>query len=242
MTKKIHYPFIISLIAHLLLILNVAFVWTFKPAEVKPLMYLPAYLAKPVNSGPTEKAFVKQSPSPQSTPQQMSTPQTQQTQKEKNAPTSQSGIEKPASQKAIAISQPKAQPNQQKSVKQAKSESRPERQDTQDFSKQKSVSRPLLKLLHDATAERLVYPKIAADFNQSGTVAVGFTVHPNGQITGARVVKSSGFDMLDSAALEAINQISPVNGVDQYIQKDEFVTAYIVFKLMGGNGSFAFDM
>lgn len=239
MMKKLRYPFLFSILGHLLLALNMTVVLLFHPTEpVQRQMYLPAYFAKPVSTGLPQKAAAEQTPSMPSQPQQSTV--AQKSQAPKNIETSKLGIEKPATHATQNTLVPKAV-QQPKSSKLENSKAQPERMEVQNFSKQKSVNKPLLKLLHDATAERLVYPKIAADFNQSGGVEVGFMVYPNGQVSDVRVVQSSGYEMLDNAAVAAIRKISPVKDVNMYIQKEQYVTAFIMFKLIGNTGSWAFN-
>ena len=91
------------------------------------------------------------------------------------------------------------------------------------------IIKPLIKILARALSEHLVYPKIAQDFNLRGTVLVGFTLHPQGYVTETKIVKSSGAGVLDDAAREAVNGMSPVMGVGDIMQKPEFLVVGIIF-------------
>src|SRR3990167_8137821 len=64
------------------------------------------------------------------------------------------------------------------------------------------MTKPLIKIIGQALTARLVYPKIAIDFRLKGIAYVGFVIHPNGQVTDVQLVKSSGTQVLDMAALK----------------------------------------
>jgi TonB family protein len=91
------------------------------------------------------------------------------------------------------------------------------------------IIKPLIKILAKALSQHLIYPKIAEDFNLRGTVLVGFMLHPQGYVTESRVVKSSGAGVLDDAAREAVDGMSPVMGVGEFMQKPEFLVVGIIF-------------
>lgn len=54
------------------------------------------------------------------------------------------------------------------------------------------------------TQRYLTYPSVAAYFEQSGINAVEFYLHPNGDITDLKIIKSSGLKSFDSATLNTI--------------------------------------
>lgn len=88
---------------------------------------------------------------------------------------------------------------------------------------------PLLKILHQAIAAKQSYPEEAVSLNQTGTVKIKFLLFPNGQISHVSIIKSSGFANIDSAALTAVQAISPVHSTNLYLKKAEFFTIDIVF-------------
>jgi protein TonB len=53
------------------------------------------------------------------------------------------------------------------------------------------------------------YPDAARDRSLAGTVRVAFTVNASGHVTGARLTRSSGYAVLDRAALGMVNRASP---------------------------------
>lgn len=93
----------------------------------------------------------------------------------------------------------------------------------------KKVDKPLIKLLGQALAAHLRYPKMAVDFRLRGTTLIGFNLHPDGVLTDVRVVRSSGAEVLDQAALVAAEEMSPVKSVNQYVPQTRFLVAGIIF-------------
>ncbi len=88
---------------------------------------------------------------------------------------------------------------------------------------------PLIKILARAISRHLMYPRVAADFNLRGTVLVSFILHPEGYVTSAHVMKSSGAGVLDDAARDAVGAMSPVGDVHEYVAAPEFLVVGIIF-------------
>jgi|GEM_PF-5779354 len=56
----------------------------------------------------------------------------------------------------------------------------------------------------EALYKNLYFPTIAIRLKQTGITLVAFTILPNGQVAELTVVKSSGYDLLDSAAMKTV--------------------------------------
>lgn len=69
---------------------------------------------------------------------------------------------------------------------------------------QKDFIRNNLRNIGRITQQYLRYPRVAAYFEQSGVNAVEFYLHPNGDITDLKIIKSSGLNSFDAATLNAI--------------------------------------
>lgn len=67
----------------------------------------------------------------------------------------------------------------------------------------------LLVLLHNAIASKQIYPANAAMLGQHGNVALSFILQSSGVISTITIKKSSGFSLLDNAAVAAVQAISP---------------------------------
>jgi len=63
------------------------------------------------------------------------------------------------------------------------------------------------QILHNELARHFYYPKVAQRRNWQGKVLIVFTVTPGGNITQAHVDTSSGYEILDRAALDALSKI-----------------------------------
>lgn len=88
---------------------------------------------------------------------------------------------------------------------------------------------PLVRLLAGAISPHLFYPRTAAEFNLQGVVLVGFTLHPEGYITGVKIVKSSGTGVLDDAARSGVGAANSIGNVTQYVSQPEFLVVGIIF-------------
>lgn len=91
------------------------------------------------------------------------------------------------------------------------------------------IIKPLVKILARALSKHLVYPRVAADFNLRGVVLVGFVINPDGYVTEARVVQSSGAGVLDDAARDAVGSMSPVGDVREFVPAPQFLVVGIIF-------------
>lgn len=63
--------------------------------------------------------------------------------------------------------------------------------------------------IRQAVDEHKHYPRMARRLELEGRVVVAFTVEADGRLAGVRVVESSGSELLDEAALEAVRQAAP---------------------------------
>lgn len=79
----------------------------------------------------------------------------------------------------------------------------------------------LLKLLHEAIFQKQIYPQEAILMHESGRVELGLVVHPDGTIDHVSVLKSSGYPIIDQAAKEAIEAISPLTAIKSYLHDEK---------------------
>lgn len=71
----------------------------------------------------------------------------------------------------------------------------------------------LLIELHNAIEQNQIYPANARLLREHGTVTMGFKLFPSGQIVNIKVLKSSGYRLLDQAAVQAVTNSSPFKSV-----------------------------
>lgn len=88
-----------------------------------------------------------------------------------------------------------------------------------------------LQLLHHKIALQQNYPLSALENNQSGTVRIGFIIHPNGQMEKIVILNSSQIESIDQAAINAVKMISPIREAQHYLQKSQFLTVNVEFRI-----------
>jgi len=211
MTKSLTRFFCFAVLAHLLLLLSFSLQWLFHPElrfEKKSDRYLPAYLHTETNSEPRKSSNLPPKASTETTP---SEPQNH-------------------NRAAILL---KKQEMQQPVQTSPSFPSRSHRAATfiqaESLKSGKPLDEPLLKELSRATAAKLSYPSKAAAFHITGTVTIRFLLFPDGRVTEVTLAQSSGFRILDEAALNTIKAISPVRDANLYLVKPRYLLAGIIF-------------
>ena len=66
------------------------------------------------------------------------------------------------------------------------------------------------------------YPKRAKKRRQQGLVKVGFVIQGNGEITGVCVIESSGYKLLDQAAMTAVSAIDQFKPIPAQIYRENW--------------------
>lgn len=89
----------------------------------------------------------------------------------------------------------------------------------------------IINILHKAIAEKQIYPEAAIELHQSGTVKIGFTLTPTGQLKNIHIEQSSGHDVIDEAAMTAARSISDISEASKYLQRDSLFIVDVVFTL-----------
>lgn len=91
----------------------------------------------------------------------------------------------------------------------------------------------LVQLLHNAIQARQIYPASALAMRREGMVSVAFMLSAAGVVTDLHVVKPSGTPSLDSAALAAVRDAAPIQGVSSYLATPRTFQIDIGFELPG---------
>lgn len=196
---------LISALFHLMLLSGMTIIWISAPPLTKsPGMYVPAYTYQEPRRQtiPTTNQAVSQ---PKETP--------------KEAPKQDEG-------EAIRI--PNATNKQSVNEVQVKRDSK-KTEAIHLVGDKKIVPQPLIKLLGKALTAHLLYPKIASDFKVKGTAYVGFSIHPDGEVTDVAIVQSSQAGILDEQAVSAVRAISPVKGAGEFVDKKRYLVVGIIF-------------
>lgn len=97
------------------------------------------------------------------------------------------------------------------------------------------TARTISQRLNLALSEHFSYPRLAQRNGWQGMVKLGLRIEPNGQLSRIRVVSTSGFPILDQAALETLKRISTLQGVERWLGGTYFDTVLPVeYRLLGG--------
>lgn len=222
----------LSLLGHLLMLMGFTIVLVMAPHDMPSSdapQSVPSYLSPSPEQAPAEPARdQKADPKPEPQPEPKPEPEVKQTDK--------NGIEKPVTKKteevktASKISN-KFDPRTVSFSKDTVPEDMTNPRDNEPLRLvgENKIIKPLVKILARALSKHLVYPRVAADFNLRGVVLVGFVINPDGYVTEARVVQSSGAGVLDDAARDAVGSMSPVGDVREFVPAPQFLVVGIIF-------------
>lgn len=106
-----------------------------------------------------------------------------------------------------------------------------------DYDQKKQLSRPvknpdaLMQLVYQAISEHKRYPYMARRLGQQGKVTLNFVLHPDGLVTNVVVKESSRYSVLDRAAEEAVEAISPFAMAAQYLNYEKVFDIAVDFRL-----------
>ncbi len=195
----------VSLILHLLVFF--LFFMSFnhqKNLLEKPALYVPAYL------------YHRNSSKAASRPQFLS---------KRNLPISPTGIEKSIDNHEVPLNNTNSAKNMPSETKATLKEHDP----IHLLGDNKKTPKPLIKILGRALTASLIYPKSAVDFGIRGVAYVRFLLYPDGHITNVQLIQSSKTGVLDQAALDAVNAISPVKHVDPYLKEPKYIVFGFIF-------------
>jgi TonB family protein len=93
----------------------------------------------------------------------------------------------------------------------------------------------VMQRLKIAFSENFTYPKLAQRNGWQGMVKLGLRVEPNGQLSRIRVISTSGYPVLDQAALDTLNRIVTLQGANAWLIGEPVDTVLPVeYKLLGG--------
>lgn len=102
--------------------------------------------------------------------------------------------------------------------------------DTSELVKTSSSSSKIkiISLLRDEIQQHFYYPKLAQRRNWQGKVQLAFDVNTHGSIKNVTVQKTSGHEILDNAAMSALNKVSTIP--DYWVQQEYFSNLKLTIK------------
>lgn len=230
----------LSILAHVLLLLSlVTFVVSTPPDKLPSTspQSIQSYLTPSPPAPPAPPAPEQQQAMAQATPLPPQPPvKAEPAEKPQPKQADKNGIEKPIAvpvKETRVASKPKASraPHKPTFARDAVPEdiTNPRDEEPLHLIGESRIIKPLVQILSRALSRHLRYPRVAAELNLRGIVLVGFVIHPEGYVTEARVVKSSGAGVLDDAARDAVGAMSPVGDVHEYVPEPEFLVVGIIF-------------
>ena len=74
------------------------------------------------------------------------------------------------------------------------------------------------KIIRDSIEKARIYPPLARKKGIQGKVILEFSIRPDGEIDEIRIVKGSGFEILDSMSIETIKRSAPLPYVSGRIE------------------------
>ena len=83
--------------------------------------------------------------------------------------------------------------------------------------------------LNQAFDQYFSYPRLAQRNGWQGMVKLGLRIESNGQLSHIRLLSTSGFPVLDQAALNTLNRISTLHDVDVWLSGLHFDTVLPVY-------------
>jgi protein TonB len=89
----------------------------------------------------------------------------------------------------------------------------------------------LRRFVYQAINREKRYPYLARRQRREGLVKLNFTMHPDGQVTDIAIVQSSRFSILDNAARQAVQAISPFQLAAEYLDAQHSYNVDIDFRL-----------
>lgn len=246
--KIIRHSGLLSIILHLLLCLGIITLVTTQPVEQQakkaPHLFVPSYIYKGAIK-PSVQHAAKQQPQPSMKPTE-DQEQNRTAQEAAKPEQNNIGIEKQTQAPSILpeeIKKPKSIAKKkiplQKSML-AASFAALKQDQLNDVTKTRTEdpiyligdsnqpADPLIKLMGRSLSAHFAYPRMAGRFGIRGRALIGLTLHPEGYYSDVELLRSTGNQELDGAALYAVNSAPKVIGADHYIsQPKHFVIGFI---------------
>jgi len=118
--------------------------------------------------------------------------------------------------------------NISKSTKTYKSDKKEQKLHTQKFQPRSKI----IAHLQNNILKNFYYPKLAQKKNLEGKVTVGFLLHTTGYLSKIEIIHSSGYEILDNAAIKAISNIARLSNVN--VNKDMAIQLPVIYRLSEG--------
>lgn len=139
---------------------------------------------------------------------------------------------KPATPKKAKPPQRQKQQQTRPAQRPTPQRSRPQQRATPVRANNKAAEQRYKSQLHRLISKQKRYPARAKRKHEEGTVTISFIIYRNGRIQNIRVVRSSGSQTLDQAAINAVKQSSNRLPIPATIQRNQWqFTLPLVYRL-----------
>lgn len=91
----------------------------------------------------------------------------------------------------------------------------------------------LVVYLYSKISQHKVYPRESQELDQEGKATVSFVLAPNGTVSDLRLAGSSGYALLDSAAIQTIQKSEPFSKAHFYLHHAMSFDLPVTFSLNG---------
>ena len=89
--------------------------------------------------------------------------------------------------------------------------------------------------LNAMVKENFTYPKFAIKRGWQGTVKLGLRIEANGTLSNVHIVKTSGYSILDQAALSTLSRTEHISGIESWLAGNYLDTTLpVIYQLIDG--------
>lgn len=103
-----------------------------------------------------------------------------------------------------------------------------------DENKQAKSKAHVISVIYKELNQYFVYPKLARKHNWQGKVLLSLRVNTNGEINNVHIYTSSGYSILDQAAINALMKVKHLPKLSSWLPGDVNLKLPVIYKLTEG--------
>ena len=161
---------------------------------------------------------------------------------EKHKPLTQTVMSKPISKKIIndtirkEISQLKTnnKPVSEKPVEEAQKQTNDKITIAAEKIQPAESKARVISIIYKELNQHFIYPKLAQKHNWQGKVLLSLRVSSNGKINNVEIYKSSGYSILDQAAINSLMKVEYLPRISSWLPHDLNLKLPVIYKLTKG--------
>ena len=92
----------------------------------------------------------------------------------------------------------------------------------------------VISVINNKLRQHFVYPKLAQKRNWQGKVLVSLQITENGDIKNIQLSQSSGYSVLDNAAMNSLRKIKNIAGMSSWLSNDIVLHIPVIYQLTRG--------